>query len=190
MLFKFFRREEGLLRLWANISVYEWSAGMPSRRGKKSGFSEKQDTAKGWTLRFKATTMGSVEVEPSSLDVDCWWMWFRKELVLYNSKPGWVEEASLGKVSCLSERIIFCGDLSRKLWNTATRTSRCLFMELGASGFKCHWWTSVHVVCRFSGQLQVNDNLIFLIFSFYFTHTGSEVILAPLRVVGPRNLWI
>ena len=140
----------------------------------------------GWKLQ----PWGPVEVEPSSLDVDCWWMWFRKELVLYNSKPGWVEEASLGKVSCLSERIIFCGDLSRKLWNTATRTSRCLVMELGASGFKCHWWTSVQVVCRFSGQLQVNNNLIFLIFSFYFTHTGSEVILAPLCVVGPRNLWI
>ena len=39
----------------------------------------------------------------------------------------------------------------------------------------------------FSGQLQVNDNLIFLIFSFYFTHTGLEVMLAPLCIVGPKN---
>ena len=158
--------------------------------GKSQVFLKNKTRLKAGLWGWKLQPWGSVEVEPSSLDVDCWWMWFRKELVLYNSKPGWVEEASLGKVSCLSERIIFCGDLSRKLWNTATRTSRCLFMELGASGFKCHWWTSVHVVCRFSGQLQVNDNLIFLIFSFYFTHTGSEVTLAPLCVVGPRNLWI
>ena len=103
-----------------------------------------------WCCEDELRPRGSLEVKPSSLGVDCWWQWSRKELVQYQLEALFGQwKCSLGKVLARQE-VHFHGDLSKKFWKARTMTSRLwgLFMEVDASGFKNRWWTSIQVVCR------------------------------------------